>query len=643
MKKTLTFIVLVCIFMTYTNAQTILTIENEKIDKEEFKRVYLKNNTGQIVTKSTVEEYLDLYINFKLKVRAAIEKDMHLDPAFKSELKGYRSQLAQPYLNEGGMMEELKKQAYERLKYEVKASHILVNCGVEASPEDTLKAYKRALELKKMAAKEGFAKVAQKHSDDPSAKQNAGNLGYFTAFYMVYPFESAAYQTNVGEVSNPIRTRFGYHLIKVEDKRPANGSMTAAHILISTDPEISSTTNARERANEIYTKLKEGDSFEDLAAQFSDDKRSSTRGGVLPPFSVGRMVKEFEEAAFKLKNDGDFTAPIKTQYGWHIIKRINKREIGEYDELQSEIEQKVKKDSRSNLNEGASIRKIMKAYGFDENLKERNDFYDLLDTSYFGYHWDTSTFASLNKTMFEIGSREVNQKEFAAYLNRRQVPNQAKNSTTFVNNQYKAFKKEKVLEYKDAQLENEYPEFKHLINEYHDGILLFNLTEKMVWKKAIEDTLGLETFYNNNKENYKWKDRVDAVIFSAANEDIAKDVKKQLKSGIEVSELREEINRTSQLNLKTEQKKYEKGENELVDQVEWKKGVSENIADQGRIKFVWIKSVIPSNYKTLEDSRGIITSDYQEYLEKEWIATLREKYNYKINTSVVEALKAELK
>lgn len=643
MKKTLTFIVLVCAIVLISNAQTILTIEDEKIDKAEFKRVYLKNNTGQIVTKSTVEEYLDLYINFKLKVRAAIEKDMHLDPAFISELKGYRNQLAQPYLNEGNVMDDLKREAYERLKFEVKASHILINCGLEASPADTLKAYKRALELKKMAAKEGFAKVAQLHSEDPSAKQNAGNLGYFTAFYMVYPFESAAYNTEVGEISEPVRTRFGYHLIKVEDKRPANGSMTAAHILISTDPEISSTAYAKQRAEEIYSKLRQGESFEELAAQFSDDKRSSTRGGALPPFSVGRMVKEFEEAAFELKNDGDFSRPVKTQYGWHIIKRINKREIGDFDELEKEIDQKVKKDSRSNLNEGASLRKIMKTYGFEENLKERNDFYELIDTSYFGYNWDHNTFKSLNKTLFKIGDWEVNQKDFAAYLNERQLPNQPKNNETFVNTEYKAFKKQKVLAYKDSQLENEYPEFKHLINEYHDGILLFNLTEKMVWKKAIEDTLGLEAFYQENKENYKWEERADAVVFSAANEVIAQKVREELKAGIEVSELRETINQSSQLNLKTEQKKYEKGENKIVDQVEWKKGVSENIEDQGRIKFVWIKSLLPASYKTLEDSRGIITSDYQEFLEKEWIDNLRDKYDFKVNESVVEELKSDLK
>ena len=261
------------------------------------------------------------------------------------------------------MLEELKKESYERLKYEVKASHILVNCGEKASPEDTLKAYKKALEYRKMALSKGFETIAKQYSEDPSAKQNGGNLGYFTAFYMVYPFEKAAYDTKVGDISMPIRTRFGYHLIKVDDKRPANGSMTVAHILISSDPEIGSAANAESKVKEVYSRIQEGDSFEEMARQFSDDKRSASQGGLLPPFSVGRMIKEFETVAFALEKDGDISKPVQSKYGWHIIKRIEKEPVGSYESLEEEIEQKVKKDSRSNLTEGAAIRKIQKNYG----------------------------------------------------------------------------------------------------------------------------------------------------------------------------------------------------------------------------------------------------------------------------------------
>lgn len=643
--KKLLFIPLLCFVFSALaqNQDVLLTIADEKITADEFKRVYLKNNSGDVVSKSTVDEYLELYINFKLKVKEAEARGMDEDKDFLRELKGYRNQLAQPYLSEKNVLEGLKKQAYERLKYEVHASHILVKCKPQASPEDSLQAYKKALELRKQAQSKGFAKVAAESSDDPSAKQNNGDLGYFTAFYMVYPFESAAYNTEVGEISMPIRTRFGYHLVKVLDKRPSNGSMTAAHILISTDEQLSSTPDPEARANEIYARLTEGDSFEELAAQFSDDKRSATSGGILPPFSVGRMIKEFENAAFALEKDGDFTKPVKTKYGWHIIKRISKDGLAPYEDLEREIEQKVKKDSRSNATEGAAVRNIQKEYGFSENIKERNDFYKLLDTSYFGQDWDKSRFSKLKKTMFTIGKMEVNQQDFANFLNEMQTKKPAVNTEVYINDSYRSFKHNKIMEYKDSQLESEYPAFKDLVQEYHDGILLFNLTDELVWTKAVKDSTGLQNFYEKNKENYRWDKRVDAVVFSALDEKIASQTKKLINEGKSVSDILAEVNKSSQLNLKSEGKKYLKGDHELVDQVEWKKGLSKNIANNGRVSFVWIKEVLEPTYKTLEDSRGLITSDYQAYLESEWIKDLRSRYSFEVNQKTLNALKEELK
>ncbi|MCB0801664.1 MAG: peptidylprolyl isomerase [Flavobacteriales bacterium] len=643
MKRLLILPFLVLSFVSFAQSEkTLLDFNDEKISETEFKRVYLKNNSGEIVSKSTVDEYLDLYINFKLKVKEALSLGMDKDPSFVSELKGYRSQLAQPYLSENNMLEALKKEAYERLKWEIKASHILVNCGPKESPADTLIAYKKILEYRKMALSKGFDKVAKEYSDDPSAKENGGELGYFTAFYMVYPFESAAYETKVGEISMPIRTRFGYHLVKVEDKRPANGSITVAHILISTDPELASSDDAEAKAKEVYNLIQEDIPFEELAKQFSDDKRTADQGGLLPAFSVGRMIKEFEDAAFALEKNGDVSKPIKSKYGWHIIKRIEKEELGTYESLSKELESKVKKDSRSNLTEGAALKKIQKTYGFTENIKERNDFYKLIDTSYFGSNWDKKRFSKLNKVMFEIGDRKVNQTDFSNYLNEIQTNKSPIDAQIFINDAYTTFKKNQIMAFKDSKLESEYPEFKALIQEYHDGILLFNLTDKLVWSKAVEDTTGLEAFYEQHKENYKWGKRADAVIFSAANEKIANETKKLLKAGKDLEEVINEINKTSQLNLKKESKKYEKGENEMLDQVEWKKGFSKNIDNQGRVSFVWIVEVLEPTYKTLEDSKGIITSDYQEYLEQEWIKALRAKYKYTFNQEVLEQLKKEL-
>ncbi|MDA9783153.1 peptidyl-prolyl cis-trans isomerase, partial [Vicingaceae bacterium] len=614
----------------------------EKITKAEFKRVYQKNNSGEIISKSTVDEYLDLYINFKLKVKEAVDLEMNKDPAFIKELSGYRKQLAQPYLTADGIMEELKKEAYDRLQYDVKASHILIKLDQNASPEDTVAAYKRAIRVKKnLENGQDFELMAKQYSDDPSAKTNGGSLGYFTSFYMLYPFESAAYNTKVGKISEIVRTQYGYHVLKVVDKRPSVGNVEVAHILISNDQELSKTNDSEGKIKEIYAKIKQGEKFEDLAAQFSDDTRSAADGGVLPMFGVGRMVPEFEKAAFGLKADGDISEPFSTPYGWHIVKRLQHAPIGSFESVESELVQKIKKDSRANLSQASVINKIKNQYGFTENLKERDDFYKIIDSSFFKGTWTVDAAKGLTKELLKIGDKFVNQQDFAQYLENNKSK-KVIDSRVLVNARYDAFKRASILEYKNFKLDEEYPDFRYLMQEYHDGILLFNLTDKLVWSEAVNDTNGLQAFYSTNKENYKWDKRVDAIVFSALNKKVAEAVKTMLKEGKDVKEIIEEINRPSQLNLRYETKKYLKGENEIVDQVKWEKGISENVTLNGRFHFVKIKEVIEPTYKTLEDSRGLITSDYQNFLEKEWIQSLRSKNKLEVDKKILKELKTEL-
>jgi len=615
---------------------------DEKITKAEFKRVYQKNNSGEIISKSMVGEYLDLYINFKLKVKEAVSREMDKNPAFIRELSGYRKQLAQPYLTADGIIEELKKEAYDRLQYDVKASHILIKLDQDASSEDTAAAYKRAVRVKKnLENGQDFELMAKQYSDDPSAKTNAGNLGYFTAFYMVYPFESAAYNTEVGEISDIVRTQFGYHVLKVVDKRPSVGNIQVAHILISNDQELSKTDDPEGKIKEIYAKIEQGEKFEDLAAQFSDDTRSAADGGILPMFGVGRMVPEFEKAAFDLKADGDISEPFSTPYGWHIVKRIQHAPIGSFETVEAEMMQKIKKDSRANLSQASVINKIKNQYGFSENLKERDDFYKIIDSSFFKGTWTAEAAKGLTKEILKIGDKSVSQQDFANYLENNKSK-KVIDSRVLVNARYDAFKRASILEYKNNKLDEEYPDFRYLMQEYHDGILLFNLTDELVWSKAVKDTNGLQDFYTKNKENYKWDRRVDAVVFSALNKKVAESVKTMLKEGKDAKEIMEEINRASQLNLRYETKKYLKGENEIVDQVKWEKGISENISLNGRVHFVQIEEVIEPTYKALDDSRGLITSDYQNFLEKEWIESLRSKNKFEVDKKILKELKTEL-
>ena len=624
--------------------KTFIDFKDEKISKEEFKKVYLKNNSGEIISKSTVEEYLDLYINFKLKVKEAEARDMDKDPAFIKELDGYRKQLAAPYLTADGIIEELKKEAYERLQFDIQASHILINVSKEASPTDTLNAYKRAKQVKSLLKKgNDFATVAKQYSDDPSAKTNGGNLGYFTAFYMVYPFETAAYNTKKGNFSEIVRTQFGYHIIKVNDKRPAVGNIKVSHLLISSDKELSKTDDPEGKIKEIYKKIKKGEKFEDMVAQFSDDTRTSSDGGELPTFGVGRMVPEFADVAFALEKDGEISEPFKTSYGWHIIKRLLKTPIGSFKEVEDEMLTRIKKDSRSNLSQGAVISKIKKQYGFSENRKELEVFYTLIDDSFYEAKWKNTTDKKLDKQLLKIGDRIVTQKDFSNHLENIQRKRNVIDNSVLVNSIYETFRSGEILRYKDSKLDSEYPEFKALMQEYHDGILLFNLTDELVWSKASKDTSGLEAFFNSNKENYKWPKRLNGVVYSTANEKIAEDVKVQLEKGTDLKVLVEKINKSSQLNLKYEKRKFVKGDNEIVDGVEWKKGFSKSINKNGRIYFVDVKEVMAPDFKTLNDSRGMITSDYQNYLEKEWIKELKKKYFFSVDKKIQRELETELK
>ena len=622
---------------------SLIVFSDEVVSSEEFKRVYLKNNSGELIQKSTVDEYLDLYIVYKLKVKEASRLGYDTVGAFKRELQGYREQLAKPYLSDEKIIDDLTKESYERLKYEVRASHILIASNENDLPEDTLKAYKRAQEVqKKLKRGDKFESIAFQYSDDPSVKVNKGDLGYFSAFYMVYPFESAAYKTKVGEISNITRTRFGYHVLKVTDKRPSNGEITAAHILVSTDPDIATNANPEEKINEIYSQLENGESFDLLARQFSDDKRSANNGGRLAPFRVGRMVPEFEKEAFKLEKDGEYSKPFKTDYGWHIVLRISKSEIQPYEKMEPFLRNKVKNDSRSQLTKISMLKSIKEQYGFREYNDNIDTFYEIIDSSYFSGNRFPDSENKLTKELFEIGNQKFSQGEFLEYLNQNQEGTPMMSIPALVNSKYKVFQEKSILDYKSSKLEEEYEDFKFLIREYHDGILLFNITNDMVWDKAIKDTLGLEKFLKDNQTKYKWGQRAEATVYSILNEEIYREVESLISNGVDEDSIVEVVNRSSQLNIRLESGKYEKTDNELVDNVNWKKGIYNGPKKDSRLTLIHIKEVLKPSNKTLEDSKGIITSDYQSYLEKKWVEELKSEYEYKVYDDSLNQIKEEL-
>jgi peptidyl-prolyl cis-trans isomerase SurA len=640
-----------------TGDPVLLTVGGQDVKKSEFEYVYNKNNTQKDRNKESLDEYLNLFINFKLKVREAEALGLDTTAKFKNELEGYRKQLAQPYLTDKEVSEALLKEAHERLQYDVNASHILIKLDQYALPKDTLDAYNKVLKIRDRIIKgEDFGKLAAQLSEDPSAKENGGSLGYFTALQMVYPFENAVYNTPIGKVSMPVRTKYGYHLVLVHDKRKALGQIKVAHIMVKAQSGMTAedSLKAKNKIDEIYQNLQQGQKFEELTEKFSDDKNSAKKGGVLPWFGTGRMVPEFEAAAFALQNNGDYSMPVKTAYGWHIIKRMEKKDIGSFDELKAELKGKIERDSRASKGKESLIAKVKQKYNFKENLKRKwflspkkifkplIEFESVIDSSIFAGKWDVNKANSLSKTMFTLGDKTFTQQDFAKFIEKSQSKRSKTTFNVVVNELYKQFVDQAAVAYEESHLEANYPEYKALLREYRDGILLFDLTDQKVWSKAVKDTVGLKEFYEKNKNKYLWEERLNASIYTCANENVCKDTRKLLsqktKKPITADEILNVINKDSQLNLSIKQDIYAKGDDALIDSLKWEKGITPDIKKGNSIVFVEVSEIMAPSPKSLSEAKGLITADYQDSLEKQWIEDLRKKYAVSVRQEILSTI-----
>jgi len=649
MKKRL-FVALSIFFTLQVTAQqdpTVMEIDGKKVTKSEFLQIYLKNNNNPQYDQKSLDEYMELFKKFKLKVAEAEALGYDTIPKLKKELAGYRRQLSQPYLVDSSQNKALVDQAYERMKVEIRASHILIKVDENASPEDTLRAYNRLMALRKrIEAGEDFNAVAKSKggSEDQSVVRNGGDLGYFTAFQMVFPFEEAAYTTPVGSVSMPIRTRFGYHIIKVTDKRPARGTMRVAHIMIASPKDASEEdrASAEKKINEIYAKLKAGESFAQLADDFSDDGQTSSKGGELPAFGSGtttRMVPEFEDAAFKLEKDGDISEPVKTEYGYHIIKRIQLTPLRSYDELKKEIQNKVNKDERANITQQSFITKLKKSYGFKDKYKKTSKiFVQTIDTNYTKGKWMASSIKS-NKTMFTLADQKYTQQQFAAFLEKNYRNVKRTDSKTMVEKQYAVWQKSEILAYEESKLESKYPEFKALMKEYHDGILLYEVMTDNVWNKAIKDTTGLKEYFAKHSEKYVWGLRYDAYVYECKNQEVANNVMALLKSDtISSKTVLAKINKDSELNLKVKTGKLEVDNTPYLKGRALATGVNPSYTFEDKVYVVKVNEIIKPGPKKLADAKGPATSDYQAFLEEQWLAQLAQKHPIVVYKDVLYSL-----
>ena len=738
-----------------TSGPAVETLGTYPVPANEFAYVYRKNNStaADYGTRQSVTDYLDLYTNFRLKVLEAEQKGLDTTQAFKRELDGYRQQLAQPYLTEKSVTDLLVREAYDRMSQEVNASHILIRVAPDATPQDTLTAFQKIDKVRQQAlAGTDFAQLARSQSEDPSAKENGGKLGYFTAMQMVYPFETAAYKTPVGQVSTPIRTRFGYHIIKVNDKRAAQGEIKVAHLMIRMNANTAKADSltAKKKIDELYSRLKKGENWDKLVAQFSEDAGSAANGGELPPFGTGRMLPSFEEVAFKLQKAGDISAPVQTPYGWHVIKLIERQPVAKFADVESTLKSKVAKDSRSELNKAAFLKRVRQEDQFVEIPAVKTYTFGKADTTLVAGRYKyvapaaatgkpAKGAANDNSTLFTIKGKPYLVKDFLTFAQQNQRPRTGAQPAFAMQQLHDQYVDQSLTEFEKNSLETKYEDYRMLVKEYRDGILLFQLMDEKVWSKAIEDTVGLKKYFADNQAKYQWDQRVQGTVTSAATPALLARTQRELKTGrfpvtrnipkavsfgpgtavptkvgymalddmskrmlqdtltqvtltgrtkkgeraslgsaradsaarfltrrkgVPARRIRKvvqkgtatdgnvqialfsgnpaaieaELNEQNPLSVQISQRVFQKGDNKVMDELMSKGSGTYNVQKDGRYYAVTIDKTLPAGPKTLADARGQATSDYQTYLEKEWISQMRTARPVKMNDAEVSKL-----
>lgn len=644
MKLIKTLGIIFCFATLSGQNNTILKIDNQTVNKAEFEQIYWKNKKEKIATKEDLDEYIKLFVNFKLKVIAAEELGLDTTKKFINELSGYRVQLEKPYLIDTSINEDLINEAYYRTINEVNASHIMTKLGPNPSPEDTLKAYNKILDIRNkiISGNIGFEEAAEELSEDPYAKSSKGNLGYFNAFKMLYSFECAAYETPVGKVSEIVRTKYGYHIVKPNSIRKAKGRVKTSHIMITTSSKKENILS-EEKINSIYKELVEKTkTFEELAIQYSEDRKSAKNGGEIGWInSGGNFYPEFEEAVFSLKTDGEYSKPFKTPNGWHIVKRLSYEPIGDLKSMRYNLKNKIQKDARAQKTKSSFINKLKTEYQL-KNMFNIKVLVSILKNKKFDYeNLDfNNNLKNINNVVLTFSNVSFTNFDFIKYLGKSKLISKDKIEENLIKQQFVKFTNHNLIEFEKTQLETKHPDFKALMKEYRDGILLFEISDQNIWTKAIKDTAGLKEFYNSNKDTWKWPNRINGTLFTSESKKTVNKVKSlKLKKSLSNDSIMSILNKDNLFNLKYENKiidnfnKY----NLTFDDIE--KGFNGPFKFQEKWVLIYVEEKLSQRNKELKEAEGIIVSAYQNYLESQWLSSLKEKHEISINYETLYSIK----
>ncbi len=644
-KYSVLFVSVLIVLVSNAQSDTILmTLGNNKVSKADFEYLFFKNRANLKAEQQNIDEYIDTYKKFKLKVIEAQSLGYDTVETFRNELNSYRNQIAIYYLTDRAKEEALIEEAYKNMLEDVEMSHILFRLPHNATPEDTLKVHKRALEAIKRLKKESFSAVALDMSDDVRVAENKGKVGWLTGQMMPYPLEKAMYSLSVGQVSQPVRVDYGYHVIKITGRRPAVGRVQVAHILKKFPENATPEQKAavKSQIDDIYKQIKQGEDFATLAIDKSDDKASANMGGVMKEFGVGRMVEAFENTAFGMKKNGEISEPIETPYGWHILQLIDKRPVDSFDKAKAEIINRFAYDGRWQASRKHFVDKLKVEYNYKFNqsaYQELLDYARKFATTDSNYLADT---AQYNKTLFTIKDKEIPQNRFMKYLysvSRNNIDNTVAQTQNLID----GFVDDEILRFEDTQLESKYPAFKYLLQEYHDGILLFNISNDKIWEKASADTTGLRTFFKTNIKQYAWqKPHYKGKILACKDRKTAKTIQKKFKkmSVQQINAYIASLNKDSVI-VESQSGLWAKGTNPIIDNLAFNDKTATFVASKEfPYVFVWGK-ILDSLPEEYTDVRAAVVTDYQNYLEEEWVKDLEKKYPVTINEDILKAVETK--
>ncbi len=627
----------------------LFTVKGNPVPVSEFKYIYAKTNQDKAdFSEKSLRDYLDLYIKFKLKVQKA--RDMRLDtiPALKTELEGYRRQLANSYLVDKEVTDKLIRETYDRMLQDVDVSHIFIACDRNAKAADSLRAYSRAMNMLKMIkGGASYEQIAADSSEDKSAKENKGNLGFVTAMLPdgYYDLEKVIYASKPGDIKL-VRSNAGYHIVRVNAFRPARGEMEVAQILIRKTDNPAKNADLKVRVDSVYASLANGANWEDACKRFSEDKTSATKGGYLGFFGINHYQRSFEDAAFALQKDGDISKPVETTIGWHIIKRLSQRPMGSFESVKRVLTERVKRDSRSEIAKQIMIGRIKKESNFKEFPKVLEQWAGKQQDSLFlTFRWKPDpnrpqdVLMRLKDQNFTVADFE----EFCARSGRDRMRGAGMPLMETVQKLYKTWSDETAMHFEESQLDKKYPDFKSLMREYEEGILLFEALKQNVWDKANIDSIGLEKHFNANlKDKYKWDERARVSIYTLKTDDpkVVMEVREYAAKHPSADVLKKYNKKEDNETLTVIEKMYEKGKNkDLGDK--WKAGdMTDTKSDAGTktASFFKIEEIVPPTAKTLSEARGYAVADYQDFLEKQWVEDLRKEYPVKVNEDVLKSL-----